>query len=157
MVYRMYLCSRGSVLRKAPGGALSMGTSSFAITKSTCVSAVWSMENSNLCGRSALHRFRALQQAGNHPGRLCRRSARGLSLRLRPLPGSPAARVPGHIEVNSACDMACPLCFAEAAPGFQLTLEEVEDILDHYVAAESKPRVGSGTWHPFGSFVFIAR
>jgi uncharacterized radical SAM superfamily Fe-S cluster-containing enzyme len=32
----------------------------------------------------------------------------------------------GIIEVNSACDMACPLCFAEAGPGFNLTLEEVK-------------------------------
>ena len=39
----------------------------------------------------------------------------------------------GIIEVNSACDMACPLCFAEAGPGFSLTLEEVEDVLDHYI------------------------
>ncbi|MBI3697719.1 MAG: radical SAM protein [Acidobacteria bacterium] len=47
----------------------------------------------------------------------------------------------GIIEVNSACDMACPLCFAEAGPGFNLTLEEVEDILDHYVATEGNPQV----------------
>jgi uncharacterized radical SAM superfamily Fe-S cluster-containing enzyme len=59
----------------------------------------------------------------------------------------------GIIEVNSACDMACPLCFAEAAPGFSLTLEEVEDILDHYVAAEGDPQViqfsgGEPSIHP---------
>ena len=47
----------------------------------------------------------------------------------------------GIIEVNSACDMACPLCFAEAGPGFNLTLEEVEDILDHYVKTEGNPQV----------------
>jgi 7,8-dihydro-6-hydroxymethylpterin dimethyltransferase len=34
----------------------------------------------------------------------------------------------GIIEVNSACDMDCPLCFADAAPGFSLTLEEVEQV-----------------------------
>ncbi len=34
----------------------------------------------------------------------------------------------GIIEVNSACDMDCPLCFADAAPGFSLTMEEVEQI-----------------------------
>ena len=33
--------------------------------------------------------------------------------------------------------MACPLCFAEAGPGFSLTLEEVEDILDRFVAAKA--------------------
>lgn len=59
----------------------------------------------------------------------------------------------GIIEVNSACDMACPLCFAEAGPGFNLTLEEVEDILDHYVAAEGDPQVvqfsgGEPSIHP---------
>src|SRR3984893_9071166 len=47
----------------------------------------------------------------------------------------------GIIEVNSACDMDCPLCFAEAGPGFSLTLEEVEDILDHLIAAEGNPQV----------------
>ena len=59
----------------------------------------------------------------------------------------------GIIEVNSACDMACPLCFAEAGPGFSLTLAEVEDILDHYVAAEGDPQViqfsgGEPSIHP---------
>jgi hypothetical protein len=59
----------------------------------------------------------------------------------------------GIIEVNSACDMACPLCFAEAGPGFNLTLEEVEDILDHYVKAEGNPQVvqfsgGEPSIHP---------
>jgi len=59
----------------------------------------------------------------------------------------------GIIEVNSACDMACPLCFAEAGPGFNLTLEEVEDILDHYVRAEGNPQVvqfsgGEPSIHP---------
>jgi 7,8-dihydro-6-hydroxymethylpterin dimethyltransferase len=59
----------------------------------------------------------------------------------------------GIIEVNSACDMACPLCFAEAGPGFNLTLEEVEDILDHLVATEGDPQVvqfsgGEPSIHP---------
>ena len=59
----------------------------------------------------------------------------------------------GIIEVNSACDMACPLCFAEAGPGFTLTLEEVEDILDHYIRAEGNPQVvqfsgGEPSIHP---------
>ena len=59
----------------------------------------------------------------------------------------------GIIEVNSACDMACPLCFAEAGPGFSLTLEEVEEILDDYVRAEGHPQVvqfsgGEPSIHP---------
>ncbi|MGH8229691.1 MAG: radical SAM protein [Steroidobacteraceae bacterium] len=59
----------------------------------------------------------------------------------------------GLIEVNSTCDMSCPLCFASAAPGFNLTLEEVEQILDDYVRAEGSPEVvqfsgGEPTIHP---------
>ncbi|HVV43716.1 MAG TPA: radical SAM protein [Bryobacteraceae bacterium] len=59
----------------------------------------------------------------------------------------------GIIEVNSACDMTCPLCFSEAGPGFSLTIEEVEDILDRFVAAEGNPQVvqfsgGEPSIHP---------
>jgi uncharacterized radical SAM superfamily Fe-S cluster-containing enzyme len=49
--------------------------------------------------------------------------------------------------------MDCPLCFADAAPGFNLTLEEVEEILDDFVRTEGKPEVvqfsgGEPTVHP---------
>ena len=59
----------------------------------------------------------------------------------------------GIIEVNSACDMNCPLCFSEAGPGFSLTLEEVEEILDHLIATEGNPEVvqfsgGEPSIHP---------
>lgn len=59
----------------------------------------------------------------------------------------------GIIEVNSACNMDCPLCFADAGAGFNLTLDEVEDILDHFVAAEGNPHVvqfsgGEPSIHP---------
>jgi uncharacterized radical SAM superfamily Fe-S cluster-containing enzyme len=59
----------------------------------------------------------------------------------------------GIIEVNSACNMDCPLCFADAGPGFSLTLEEVEQMLDDYVRTEGKPEVvqfsgGEPTIHP---------
>src|SRR5258708_4996807 len=59
----------------------------------------------------------------------------------------------GIIEVNSACDMDCPLCFADAAPGFSLTLEEVGKMLDDYVRTEGRPEVvqfsgGEPTIHP---------
>jgi uncharacterized radical SAM superfamily Fe-S cluster-containing enzyme len=37
----------------------------------------------------------------------------------------------GIIEVNSTCNMDCPLCFSDAGAGFNLTLEEVENILVH--------------------------
>ena len=59
----------------------------------------------------------------------------------------------GIIEVNSACNMDCPLCFSEAGPGFSLTLEEVEQMLDDFVRTEGKPEViqfsgGEPTIHP---------
>ena len=59
----------------------------------------------------------------------------------------------GIIEVNSACNMDCPLCFAEAGAGFNLTLEEVERILDHFVDTEGQPEVvqfsgGEPSIHP---------
>ena len=59
----------------------------------------------------------------------------------------------GIIEVNSGCDMECPLCFSEAGPGFSLTLEEVEEILDHFVETEGDPQVvqfsgGEPSLHP---------
>jgi uncharacterized radical SAM superfamily Fe-S cluster-containing enzyme len=59
----------------------------------------------------------------------------------------------GIIEVNSACNMNCPLCFSDAHPGFRLTLEEVEEMLDDYVRTEGNPEVvqfsgGEPTIHP---------
>jgi uncharacterized radical SAM superfamily Fe-S cluster-containing enzyme len=59
----------------------------------------------------------------------------------------------GIIEVTSACDMDCQLCFADAGAGFKLTLKEVEEILDGFVATEGAPEVvqfsgGEPTIHP---------
>ncbi|BCL77782.1 radical SAM protein [Ktedonobacteria bacterium brp13] len=59
----------------------------------------------------------------------------------------------GIIEVNSACNMDCPLCFANAGAGFNLTLEDVEGILDHLVETEGNPEVvqfsgGEPSIHP---------
>ena len=59
----------------------------------------------------------------------------------------------GIIEVNSTCNMDCPLCFSEAGPGFNLTIEEVEQMLDDLVRTEGQPEVvqfsgGEPTIHP---------
>ena len=59
----------------------------------------------------------------------------------------------GIIEVNSACNMDCPLCFANAGHGFSLTLSEVEEILDHLVETEGSPEIvqfsgGEPSIHP---------
>lgn len=59
----------------------------------------------------------------------------------------------GIIEVNSTCNMDCPLCFASAQQGFSLTLEEVEQMLDDYLRTEGNPEIvqfsgGEPTVHP---------
>lgn len=57
------------------------------------------------------------------------------------------------IEVNTGCNLACPTCFANAGPGYNLTLEEVGFMLDRFVATEGDPEVvqfsgGEPTLHP---------
>jgi uncharacterized radical SAM superfamily Fe-S cluster-containing enzyme len=69
----------------------------------------------------------------------------------------------GLIEVNSACNLDCPLCFANAGTpggphlaqggGFELTYEQVNFMLDRFVAAEGNPEViqfsgGEPSLHP---------
>lgn len=64
----------------------------------------------------------------------------------------------GIIEVNSACNMDCPLCLANsgthlAKTGFQLTFDQVEFMLDRFVETEGNPEVlqfsgGEPTLHP---------
>jgi uncharacterized radical SAM superfamily Fe-S cluster-containing enzyme len=64
----------------------------------------------------------------------------------------------GIIEVNQACNLDCPLCFAGsgthlAQGGFELSYEQVEFMLDRFVAAEGNPEViqfsgGEPTLHP---------
>lgn len=64
----------------------------------------------------------------------------------------------GLIEINSACNLDCPLCCADAGDhathgGFELTFEQVDFMLDRFVAAEGKPEViqfsgGEPTLHP---------
>jgi uncharacterized radical SAM superfamily Fe-S cluster-containing enzyme len=45
------------------------------------------------------------------------------------------------IEVNSGCNLECPVCFADAGQGFNLTLSDVEAMLDRLVALEGNPEV----------------
>ena len=62
------------------------------------------------------------------------------------------------IEVNSACNLDCPLCLANsgthlAKTGFELTFEQVEFMLDKFLANEEHPEViqfsgGEPTLHP---------
>src|SRR5438552_17575679 len=62
----------------------------------------------------------------------------------------------GIIEVNTACNLDCPVCFADSGhqpDGFSLTLAHVESALDAFIAAEGDPEVvmfsgGEPTIHP---------
>ena len=50
----------------------------------------------------------------------------------------------GIIEVNTACNLDCPICFADSgtgdqAHGYSLSLEQVTSMLDAFVAAEGEP------------------
>ena len=50
----------------------------------------------------------------------------------------------GIIEVNTACNLDCPICFAGSGTGpqehgYSLTLEQVESMLDAFVRAEGEP------------------
>ena len=57
------------------------------------------------------------------------------------------------IEVNTACNLACPTCFADAGPGYNITLDECETMLDTFVRTEAEPESvqfsgGEPTLHP---------
>jgi uncharacterized radical SAM superfamily Fe-S cluster-containing enzyme len=64
----------------------------------------------------------------------------------------------GIIEVNTACNLDCPICFAESGTGpqehgYSLTLGQVEAMLDAFVRAEGEPESvqfsgGEPTIHP---------
>ena len=59
----------------------------------------------------------------------------------------------GLIEVNTACNLDCPICFANAGVGFSLTMDQVEFMLDQFVEIEGDPEViqfsrGEPTIHP---------
>jgi 7,8-dihydro-6-hydroxymethylpterin dimethyltransferase len=64
----------------------------------------------------------------------------------------------GIIEVNTGCNLDCPVCFAESGTGHQpdgysLSLAQVESMLDAFVAAEGQPEAvqlsgGEPSIHP---------
>ena len=59
----------------------------------------------------------------------------------------------GLVEVNSYCNLDCPICFADAQPGFSLSMEQVERMLDRFIELEGDPEVvqfsgGEPTIHP---------
>lgn len=64
----------------------------------------------------------------------------------------------GIIEVNTGCNLDCPICFAGSGSGpqehgYSLTLEQVESMLDSFIRAEGAPEAvqlsgGEPTIHP---------
>jgi uncharacterized radical SAM superfamily Fe-S cluster-containing enzyme len=59
----------------------------------------------------------------------------------------------GIVEVTSRCNLACPTCFADAGPGYDLGLGQVEAMLDRLLETEGRPEVvqisgGEPTIHP---------
>jgi len=50
----------------------------------------------------------------------------------------------GLIEVNTNCNLDCPICFADSGhqpDGYSITVEQCERMLDAFVAAEGEPEV----------------
>ena len=59
----------------------------------------------------------------------------------------------GIIEVNTACNLNCPVCFANAGIGFSITMAQAEGMLDRFIEIEGDPEViqfsgGEPTIHP---------
>jgi uncharacterized radical SAM superfamily Fe-S cluster-containing enzyme len=60
----------------------------------------------------------------------------------------------GLLEITSACNLRCPMCFAESGPGGRhLTLAQCRAAIDALVAAEGRPEIlqlsgGEPTIHP---------
>jgi len=59
----------------------------------------------------------------------------------------------GLIEITTRCDLNCPTCFADAGAGYDLSVVQVEEILDRLLEAEGRPEVvqisgGEPTVHP---------
>jgi uncharacterized radical SAM superfamily Fe-S cluster-containing enzyme len=59
----------------------------------------------------------------------------------------------GIIDITTRCNMLCPTCFADAGRGHDLTVSQVETILDRLIDTEGQPEVvqisgGEPTIHP---------
>lgn len=57
------------------------------------------------------------------------------------------------IEITTRCNLACPICFADAGNGYDLSLSQIEAMLDRLVETEGQPEIvqisgGEPTIHP---------
>ena len=59
----------------------------------------------------------------------------------------------GIIEITTRCNLACPVCFADAGAGYDLSVTQVEAMLDRLLETEGHPEIvqisgGEPTIHP---------
>jgi len=59
----------------------------------------------------------------------------------------------GIIEITTRCNLRCPTCFADAGAGYDLSLKQIEKILDQLLKTEGQPEIvqisgGEPTIHP---------
>ncbi|MFV2062822.1 MAG: radical SAM protein [Chloroflexota bacterium] len=90
---------------------------------------------------------------GQPPARISTQSELGCPLDCGLCPEHRQHTCLALIEVNTACNLDCPVCFANAGSGFNLSLSQVESMLDRFVELEGKPEVvqfsgGEPTIHP---------
>jgi uncharacterized radical SAM superfamily Fe-S cluster-containing enzyme len=57
------------------------------------------------------------------------------------------------IEVTSHCNLHCPVCYADSQPGFNLSIAQVERMIERFIELEGNPEViqfsgGEPTIHP---------
>jgi 7,8-dihydro-6-hydroxymethylpterin dimethyltransferase len=92
-------------------------------------------------------RFRDIQRfdkPGEQPLEYQTESARGCPHDCGICPAHRQHTCLGIIEVSTACNLDCPICFAESGTGpqehgYSLSLEQVESMLDAFVRAEGEP------------------
>jgi len=90
---------------------------------------------------------------GQAPARISTESVNGCPLDCGLCPEHRQHTCLALIEVNTACNLDCPVCFANAGAGFNLTVPEVEAMLDRFVELEGHPELvqfsgGEPTIHP---------
>jgi len=81
---------------------------------------------------------------GEHPLERQTESARGCPHDCGICPEHAQHTCLGIIEVNTSCNLDCPICFADSGTGpqehgFSLSLGQVESMLDSFVRAEGEP------------------
>ena len=73
---------------------------------------------------------------GQAPARISTEVSRGCPLDCGLCPEHRQHTCLALIEINTACNLDCPVCFANAGAGFNLTVPEVERMLDRFVELE---------------------